>query len=51
MFLGVCIGDMNLGQAGWGIMIGFSVWCILLPLFIEILHRVLASSKLNLANY
>ena len=28
---------MNLGQNGWGIMIGWSIWSILLPIVIEII--------------
>ncbi len=37
MFLGVIISDMNLGNKGWGIMVGWTAWSILLPLIIEIL--------------
>ncbi len=37
IFLGVCMSEMNLGQNGWGIMIGWSIWSILLPIIIEII--------------
>lgn len=26
---------MNLGRSGWGIMIGWSLWVVILPLAIE----------------
>lgn len=37
MFLGVVIPTMNLSRLGWGIMIGWTAWVIILPLLIEIL--------------
>ena len=35
IFLGVVIDRMNLGTSGWGIMIGWSLWVVILPLAIE----------------
>ena len=35
MFLGVCISDMELGRVGWGLMIGWTIWALALPLVIE----------------
>lgn len=28
---------MNLGRVGWGLMIGWAVWSVLLPLIIEVI--------------
>ena len=30
---------MMMGRLGWGIMIGWAIWCMLLPLVIEILKQ------------
>ena len=35
---------MNLGRSGWGIMIGWAVWVVILPLVIEILEFSLDDS-------
>jgi hypothetical protein len=39
LFLGVCMSQMNLGKMGWGLMIGWSIWSIALPLIMEILKE------------
>ena len=41
MFLGVVNQDMNLGRVGWGLMIGWTIWCIFLPLIIEIVNQII----------
>lgn len=45
MFLGVFIEDMNLGRVGWGIMIGYTLWVIILPLIIEIFSILFENNK------
>ena len=34
---------MNLGRSGWGIMIGWCLWVVILPLVIEIFELLLES--------
>ncbi|CAF0731342.1 unnamed protein product [Brachionus calyciflorus] len=46
LFLGVCISEMELDRAGWGIMIGWTLWCIILPVTLEIL-KLLFKAKQN----
>lgn len=36
MFLGVNIEKMKLGRVGWGLMVGWALWCFILPLITEI---------------
>lgn len=47
MFLGVLIEEMNLGRIGWGIMIGWAIWCILVPIILEILRLLLGVNEKN----
>lgn len=37
-YLGVFIERMNLGNEGWGILTGWTLWVIILPLLIEIIQ-------------
>ncbi|RNA02804.1 ferric-chelate reductase 1 isoform X1 [Brachionus plicatilis] len=37
MFLGVNIEKMKLGRVGWGLMVGWTLWCFIFPLITEIL--------------
>jgi hypothetical protein len=41
MFLGVVNPKMNLGRVGWGLMIGWALWCVFLPLVIEICNQII----------
>lgn len=44
-YLGVFIERMKLGNEGWGILVGWTLWVIILPLFIEILQISCSFSK------
>ena len=39
LFLGVNIEDMGLGNVGWGIMVGWTIWIVILPVFLEIIDQ------------
>jgi hypothetical protein len=41
LFLGVVLPQANLGRVGWGIMVGWALWCIILPLLVEIAYQLL----------
>ena len=38
---------MNLGRNGWGLVVGWALWSILLPLIIEILTEVIEGLNKN----
>ncbi len=40
MFIGLAMSEMYLGRFGWGLMVGWVVWCIVVPLTIEILNQL-----------
>jgi hypothetical protein len=42
--------SMNLGRSGWGIMIGWTLWVFILPLFLEI-FEVLFLTKTRSETY
>ncbi|CAF1098188.1 unnamed protein product [Brachionus calyciflorus] len=44
-YLGVFIERMNLGRIGWGIMIGWTMWVLILPLLIELVQVLCAQTK------
>ncbi|RNA38380.1 hypothetical protein BpHYR1_042958, partial [Brachionus plicatilis] len=44
-YLGIFIERMNLGNEGWGIMVGWTLWVIILPLLIEIIQLTCSNSK------
>ena len=35
LFIGVCIEDVGIEKAGWGIMIGYVCWLFILVLLLE----------------
>lgn len=43
LFLGVSIPQMMLGRIGWGIIVGWTLWSLVLPLVIEILTELIES--------
>ncbi|CAF0906542.1 unnamed protein product [Brachionus calyciflorus] len=45
IYLGVCIEKINLGKIGWGLMIGWTIWIVILPVILEILQLVFSSEK------
>ena len=47
VFLGVNISEMNLGRIGWGLVVGWALWSILLPLTIEILTEIIEGLNKN----
>ncbi len=47
IFLGVNIAEMNLGRIGWGLVVGWTLWSILLPLVIEILTEIIEGLNKN----
>ena len=51
MFLGVLIEDMNLGNLGWGLMLGWTIWVVLIPLILEIINLKYRSGERKLNNY
>ena len=36
---------MNLGNSGWGIVVGWLIWIVIIPFTIEILQTVLLNNK------
>lgn len=46
IWLGVFIDRMNLGRAGLGIMIGWTIWVVVLPILLEIV-TVMGKTKEN----
>ena len=40
LWLGVFIDRMNLGEIGWRIMIGWTIWVVALPILLEIVTAV-----------
>ena len=36
---------MNMGQSGWGIMIGWTIWVIVLPILLEIVQVLFTTTK------
>jgi hypothetical protein len=45
IFLGVTMSKMRLGRIGWGIMIGWVIWVVVLPAFIEIFKIIFEGRK------
>jgi hypothetical protein len=45
VFLGTLIKTVNLGTIGWGIMIGWVVWVVILPLTLEIFQYLFSKQK------
>ena len=45
MFLGVNIKKMKLGRVGWGLMVGWTLWCFIFPLIVEILKLYFDDKK------
>ena len=45
LWLGVFIPRVNLNTAGWGILLGWTLWLIVLPVTIEILGFILKEKK------
>lgn len=46
MFLGVFIDKMFLGSVGWGLMIGWTIWVLILPIALEVLSIINKRSKI-----
>lgn len=51
MFLGVVNPKMNLGRVGWGLMIGWTIWCIIMPLIIEITKQIIIIKRRGKFDY
>lgn len=45
MFLGVNIKKMKLGRVGWGLMVGWTLWCFIFPLLVEIIKLYFDDKK------
>ena len=38
MYLGTVIKDMKLGEVGWGLILGWSIWVLIFPIVIEFIE-------------
>jgi hypothetical protein len=45
MYRGVVIKDMRLGDIGWGLMVGWTIWVVVLPVALEAIDFKSARSK------
>ena len=45
MYLGVVIKDMRLGDIGWGLMVGWTIWVVVLPVALEVIDFRSSRSK------
>ena len=45
ILLGLLMDQLRLGKVGWSIMVGWLLWVVLLPLFIEVMSLFLSKKS------
>lgn len=47
MYLGVVMKEMKMASEGWGILLGWTLWIIMLPLIVEIFNMCFKGKRCN----